>query len=213
MLNLNIIDIIHYSDEINKRDLILSLSHHSMILWDIFELENIFMKGKINCASFLKYNNQIYIFTSYGLIGADDEPYIIYDLKGNLVKKIKHNDFTTYFLYVYNNYIITGHVNGYINIYDYSKESLYYKLDNCSCCDITVDDRDEECIKLIIAFSSVKIYDFHKKILIQKIEIGLNILCLFNSDYLFGANYNKIILVNIKNGYCKELKSHKNKII
>ena len=110
-----------------------------MTLWDISKLEQIFEIGKVNCASFLKNNNQIYIVTSYGLIGTDDEQYSVYDLKGSLIKKIKHTYFTTYFLYVYNNYIITAHFNAYINVYDYQKDSLYYKLDNCSCCDIVVD--------------------------------------------------------------------------
>ena len=205
-------DIIHCLDESNKRDLILSLSEHSMALWNISKLELLFKKVKVNRASFLKHNNEIYIFTSYGLIGTDDEPYKVYDLKGNLIKKIKHNDFPTEFLYIYQNYIITAHYKGYINIYNYLKECLYYKLD-CSCCDIAVDGREEDCIKLFIAFSTIKIYDFHKKILLKEINIGVNVLYLFNNEYLFGARGGIIILVNLKTEKEKILKSHKNRIL
>ena len=88
----NITNFRHYLDDINKRDLIMSISTYdnNIKIWNIYNWENILdiknvnNLGRLYSASFLKDNNNIYIITSNDYIIS--EKIKVYDLNGNKIK-------------------------------------------------------------------------------------------------------------------------------
>ena len=90
----------HYSDIINKRDLIISICRddNNIKLWNVNNLEcllnliNVNDEGSLNSACFLNDNDQIYIISSNYRIGANSGPIKVYDIKGNIIKEINNSN-------------------------------------------------------------------------------------------------------------------------
>jgi len=129
----------YYLDEINKRDLILTISYqeNNIKIWNvnnlkcIFDLESDSDTKNICSSNFLYNNNQINIIVLY----EENRHYNqinIYDLNIDEIEGIKYFNGSTYFLKTYynkknnKNYIISGHYN-YIISYDYNKGKQYRK--------------------------------------------------------------------------------------
>jgi len=227
----------HYYDQLNKRDLIISISceNNNIKLWDINNLfclsniEYINEKGYLFSAFLLKdYNNQIYIISSNAY--DNPEPIKIFDLNGNFIKHINNSNDITYFIdtyyeYVDNKlneiYIISGN-QGNIKAYKYSKNDLYFKYcdnDNKGHCSIIIYKDNFSIIKLIESgFDGIiRIWNFHSGILLNKIIINnfpLYGICLWNNNYLFiGCKDKTIKILDLKsNNIIKELKGHNNRV-
>ena len=140
----------HYLDEINNRDLVLSISakDYNIRVWNINNYEcilnltnihNFHSKNynyQLSSACFLNNNNQIYIITSdYSdfIYSSLSDPIKIFDLNGNLIKEIKHYIYNnTLFIDTYfdkklsKNYIITGNY-GFVESYDFTNNNIYHK--------------------------------------------------------------------------------------
>ena len=225
----------HYLDKNNKRDLIMALINSNCIkIWNAknFEcllcIKNINKKGYLYSGCFLKDSNQIYIVTS-NMSYLDCEPIKVYDLNGNINKKISNSNDKTYFIDIfYDNkslkkYIIVGNI-GFVKSYDYSKNELYNKyldyLNEEPHCSIVINN-NKKITKLIESCDDgiIRIWNFHSGALLKKIYISeennsLFGLCLWNKDYLFVGCKNKTIkLIKLKSGLIiKNLDGHCNGI-
>ena len=225
----------HYFEEINKRDLLISISEddNNLKLWNINTFEcllNIKNEISLSLACFLKDKIQNYILTCN-----DDnthrkkEPIKIFDLEGNKIKEINDSIYNAYFIDTYydnnlsKNFIITGN-EGYSQSYDYNENKKYFKYfdndekENFHMC-IIIDDSDK-IIKMIESSCKgiIRIWDFHSGKLLNKINVyngWLNSICLWNKDYLFVGCADKSIKLidfNTKN-VIKDLKGHRDKIL
>ena len=132
----------YYLDNNNKRDLILSISYfdNNIKLWNINSYECLINIKKINkygylySACFLNNNNQIYIISSNGdwINTIDFELIKVYDLKGNIIKKINNSKDNAWSIYNYGhnnpaqNYIVTVNYDN-IKSYDYEENKIYHK--------------------------------------------------------------------------------------
>ena len=132
----------YHLDEINKRDLIISISYrdNNIKLWDIdyFEcilnIKNVNLCGAICSACFLYDNNEHFIISSNFCTSIKDdaiEPIKVFDFKGNKIKEINDSKESTIFIDNYydkknnKNYIITCN-KGCIISYDYKENKLYH---------------------------------------------------------------------------------------
>ena len=224
----------HYLDEINKRDLIMSVSclDNNIRIWNLNNFEciqnitNINNVGILCSACFIKENNQIYIITSNYNKNGNSECIKVFDLNGQKIKEINNSNEKTYFIDIYydkilsKNYIITGNLN-YVKSYDYSGHQLYHKYydnDKHSHMSILINN-NKNIIKLIeSSYETIRIWNFHSGLLLNKIKINdifLFGICLWNDNYLFvGCSDNTIKLIELKNGLIvKSLISHINRVI
>ena len=223
----------HYLDEINKRDLMISISadDNTLKIWDIrtfeciLKLPNINRKGCLYSACFLKYNNEIFIIASNSTFKS--EPLKVYNLKGNKIKIIKYNKDSVYFIDVYYDnklnkiYLLTGN-QGHAISYDYIKNEFYqiYRDNNNECHDSIIIDDKNEIVKLIESSKDgkIRIFNFHSGDLLKKIKVCnlyLVSICLWNNEYLFAACGDKTVkLVELKEGkIVKKLSEHKESVI
>ena len=129
----------HYQDNIQKRDLIISISRedNQIKLWNVnnFELlvtiNNINKNGNLDSACFLNYQNQIYIVSSNGNLFFEPELIKIFGLNGNKIKEINNSNDNTSFIDTYydihlnKHYIITGNDDRNIKSYDYNYNKIY----------------------------------------------------------------------------------------
>ena len=210
----------HYLDNINKRDLILSISDkdNNLKLWNnqnwecLLNYKEINNSGNLYSACFLNDNNQIYILTS-NYNNENSEPIKIYDFNGNKIKEINNSNEKTFFIDCYNdsalskNYIITGNI-GCVKSYDYNKNEVYHKYpDNGNKIhfSVVVNCHDEKNINLIESSydGDIRIWNFHSGELINIFKIndeGLYGICLWDSNYLFVGGRDKAIrLIDIEN--------------
>ena len=218
----NISYLLHFFDEINKKEYILSCSYedNNLKLQDLYNLENLLClininsQGGLRSASILKDNGENFIITSncQYLFEEISEPLKVYDFKGNKVKEIENSNETTFFIEIFYdnksfiNYIITANF-GCARSYIFSQNKLYHKYDNNTKKEnhsVKIDN-SEEIIKLIVASGDgyIRIWDFHSGILIKAINCDnfLDCLCLWNNEYAFVGCDNKLIkLVNLKSG-------------
>lgn len=194
----------HYLDEINKRDIVISISSNdnNIKLWDINYLECLLDLKKINTKGFvfsvcgLNDKNENYIVISNHIFGNED-PIKIYDFQGNKTKEITDLNINSYFIDSYydnkssTNYLITGN-EGYVISYNYSKEEIYHEYndnDEQIHCSVIIDNSDADKIKLMESSrdGNIRIWDFHTGELLHKIELGtieLYGICLWNKDFL-----------------------------
>ena len=224
----------YYLDEINNRDLFISISadDNNIKLWNInnFEcilnIKEIYKTGNLYSACFLNYKNQIYITTSN--CGWSAEKIKIFDLKGNITKEINNSNHSTYFIDIYNDnifsnyYIITGN-QGYVISYDFEKNKIFNKYcDNLDEChdSVLINDYQIEVIKLIASSKSgnIRIWDFNNGILLSEIRVSnyyLESFSLWNNQYLFvGCGDKTIKLIDIDIGKTiKKLNGHSNSVI
>ena len=123
------------------------------------------------------------------------------------------------------NYIITGNNNDLTISYDYDNNKIYNKYYENECIfyysfinDIRINENNELIYLITLNFfDGVKIYDFHSRKLINKINPGLggkNTMFLWSNKYLF-IGFNEIIklfdIKSLKN--IRNLKGHKNQVI
>ena len=122
-------------DNINKRDLIMSISFYdnNIKLWNInnyeclLNIKNINKNGWLFSACFLNDKNKIYIITSkFYFNEVIDNSIKIFDIKGNKINEINDSNESIYFTDTYydnkysKNYIISGNI-GQVKSYDYEK--------------------------------------------------------------------------------------------
>ena len=225
----------HYLDNINKRDLFLSISsyNNNLKMWDIrnfeclLEIKDIYEKGSLYSACFLNDNNDNFIVTSNGQLsyGKNEELIKVFDFEGKKIKEINNSNENTFFIDIYydkkllTNYIITCN-NYFSKSYNYNKNEIYKKYyDNSIPYHIVIDNKEEK-IKLIESCKNgyIRIWDFHFGILSKKIRVsynGLSGICLWENEYLFvGCDDKTIKLVDYNNEkIIKELTGHNNKIV
>ena len=204
----------HYSDIINKRDLIISICRddNNIKLWDVYNLEcllnldNVNNDGSLNSACFLNDNNQIYIISSNYRIGYKSEPIKIYDINGNIIKEINNSneiedDVNIIDFYYDNqlskNYIICG-TNYYVKSYDYNKNEVYhiYQDEDYFSHSYIAINKKQKIIELIESSEkNIRIWNFHSAELLNIItpNISPKGLCLFNNIYLLVYSDNKEI--------------------
>ena len=212
----------YYLDNINKRDLIMSISgeDNNIKLWDFNKLEclldikNINKSGFLDSACFLNNNKINYIITS-NIDYICSESIKVFDFKGNKVKEINNsNDITVYIDSYYDknldkNFILTGNY-GFVKSYDFNENELYHKYcdknNNNKSHDSMVINKCEELIKLIESSEdgNIRIWNFHSGLLLDKIKFdnySIFGICLWNNDYLFVSCKDKTIkLIEIKTG-------------
>ena len=211
----------HYLDNMNNRDLVMSISHNdnNIKIWNasnwecIVNIPNINSNGVLYSGCFLTQNNNIYIITSNCNHGGDTEPIKVFDLHGYKIKNIKDSDDKISFIDSYydninnKNYIITGN-NNKIKSYDYDINQLYniyYDLDNGSHRSIIMHN-DNNILKMIESSKDgyIRIWNFHYGALLDKIKVSdymLYGICLWDNNYLFaGCDDKTIKLVELKTG-------------
>ena len=226
-----IIQLKHYLDKINKRDLLLSLSSFCLKLWNIINFECIFkIKSNtryiISACMFID-NNQNYIIEKKYLYEYNQEPIHVYDLKGNKINDIKDSMEYCYFIDIYydiknsKNYIITGN-KGILKSFDFNKNEVYNIYDNKYYGDnnlsVTINQK-KDIIQIIGSCTSgyIVMWNFNTGELLKEIKISIALfgICLWNENYLFvGHSNGTIILIDLNNGEeVKVLKGHKNFVI
>jgi hypothetical protein len=102
--------------------------------------------------------------------------------------------------------------HNYIDGYEDNKSFNYEQIHN-----LMINDK-EEIIKLIECdYFYIRIWNFHKGILLMKIyinEIENTSICLWNKDFLFIGSSKKILLINIKYGMIvDEILGHNGNVI
>ena len=219
----------HIYDKNNKRDLLMSISgiKNSIKIWNInnweciINLDNIYKTGNIFSSCFINDNNNIYIIVSNCTLFKGSQPLKVYDLKGNLIKEIKKSAEKTYYLDIYfdinsSKYYIIAVNKDNLKSYDYEKNEFYkkYQEQKSENNKIIFDNYHYNYVinsinnitQLIEAGDDgfIRIWNFHEGYLIRKIETENNCiysLCLWNSNYLFGASEDKSMkLIDLKAG-------------
>ena len=125
----------HYSDAINQRDLLLSLSQYNLKVWNIQNLDYLINLKAINNIKYINAcmlldNNKYYIITNNLLFSCFYEPIHIYNIKGNKIKDIEDSEEHSYYIGVYYEienkkcYIITGN-EGHLKSFDYNTNKIY----------------------------------------------------------------------------------------
>ena len=128
----------HYLDDINKRDLIMSLSYqdNNLKIWNVNNWDCIFnLKvnnvGLLYSACILEDKKENYIITSNRNKLGIPEKIKVFDFSGNKIKEFNNSNDQTFFIDIYydkllcENYIITGNV-GHVKSYDYKNNKVYF---------------------------------------------------------------------------------------
>ena len=206
-----------------KIDLIMSVSRsdNNLKIWEInyfqclLNLKNINSDGLLNSATFLNFNNNIYIITC-NRNWTNPNPIKIFDLKGEKLKEITNLKKNSFYIDVYYEnktskiYIILGNEGNVIS-YDYKDNEIYNIYQEIFENDIfhhsVIIFEDKEITKLIESSDGngiIKIWNFHTAELLKKIACSNNALrgiCLWNEDYLFvGCGDKTIKLIELENG-------------
>jgi len=216
----------NYFDEINHRDLIMSISanDNNIKIWNeknwecISNIKRINKIGRLYSACFLNNKHHIYIISSNNNWDKtkETESIKVFDLKGRKIKEINDSNTTTFFIDSFycdkfsKNFIITGNSNS-INSYNFDENKKYKKyFDNEKSKDddhysIIIFKKDEK-IELIDSSCNgiIKIWDFFSGSLIKKIIVSqrwIKGICLWDDDNLFvGCLDNSLKLIDLKNG-------------
>jgi hypothetical protein len=211
----------HFSDKLNKRILVISISKNdnNIKLWCIINLKLLANITKVNqdgflySACFLRDKNQNYIITSNWSF-SNPETIKVFDLNGKKVKEINSsNDKTFYVDNFYDkklgkNFIITSS-NCYIKSYDFSKNKIYQKYNDKGSeffgHTSLVIYHDEKLTKLIESSSDgfLRIWNFDTGKLLNRINMNQKIygVCLWNNNYLFlGCENHAMELIDINKG-------------
>ena len=190
----------HYSDKINNKDLVLSISDldNSLKIWDfdnwkcLVHIENENKEVSLDSAVIFEDNKENLIITSYNIDKDEEpdnipEPIKVYDFKAHKVKEIKDSNFKTYFIDTYydkklnKNFIITGNKE-YIKSYDYTENKVYHIYDDkenkkkINGHTSVIIYNYEEIVKLIDSSwdGNIRIWNFHTNDLLNKFQIGIN---------------------------------------
>ena len=215
-------EIKHYSDEVNKKDMLISIDRFNSIkLWDTYNWECFCDFDSVNYNNYFKFkfsfflndNNNYYFLWNY----IETNPIIeVSDIKGNLVKKItdiERNEDGEYKFYFYHNinnkkYIISAHF-GFIQSIDYTQNKIYHVYYNNGYkekyFDIKIMEKDG--VTKLISFSNeglMKIWNFHNGSIINNIKLYDNSLIhktFLKDDTTFYVLQDNILKnLNINNG-------------
>ena len=229
-----ITNLIHYLDNINKRDLVMSISliDSNINIWNagnwelVINIPNAYESGYLYSGCFLKDKNQNYIITSNY---KGNKPIIVFDFNRQKIKELNDSSENTFFVSVYfdeileKNYIVTGNMDSVIS-YDYEKNELYhvYKEYGLKGHPEVIIKKNEPIIKLIESCGDgiVRIWNFHSGEKLSEIIVSegktlnpLNGMCLWNNNYLFVTNGKTIKLIELNNGLnVKSLSGHNNTV-
>lgn len=214
------------ADEINERDLILSIScdDNNIKLWNvnkwecIFNIQKLYNNGKIYSACFLNDNNNIsIIITNFNI---HHKAIKFYSLNGDFIKEITNISTTTCFIDTYydkrlsKKYILTNNETSVVSfnyddniykIYDYKNRTNNYYNYNFSG-NVIVINKDicgknkEELIASCLD-GNIRIWDFQSANFIKMIKIEkyyLSGICLWNNDYILsGCADGKMRLIDL----------------
>ena len=221
----NITNFRHCYNSNIQRDIIMSVSRNdnNIKIWDIkyfqclLNLKNINKDGLLNSASFLNYNNNIYILTC-NRKWINPESIKIFDLNGKKIKEINNSRNNSFFIDIYYSnvkdksliYILTGN-EGNIISYNYNENEIYNKYcennENNIFHHSLIIYNDNDITKLIESSDGdgiIRIWDFHTADLLRKIETSNNALrgiCLWDKNYLFvGCGDKTIKLIELESG-------------
>ena len=210
----------HFLDNINRRDLLLSMSYEKSIanikIWDINKFECIFYYNNKEVYKQLDACLLNHITGNYVVITNECGEILVYNFNRFLVKKIESNE-RNYFVYPYydnieiESYIIIGSEYS-VSSYYFDSNLLYHKYkDGLEVKDLFVNEKkihnlimnDKQEIKKLIESDSydIRIWNFHSGILLKKIsinEINITSISLWNNDFLFIGSKNKILLINLQ---------------
>ena len=157
--NENITSYRYILDNINKRDLVLSVSEadNNIKLWNIniweclLSIQNINKFGILKSACFLNFNKNLYIITSNNIHDKKPEPIKIFDLNGKKIKEL-HNSSdrgdNTHFIDTYyskkssKTYILTCKDN-FLKIYDYKANKIYNIFYATYANNIVIDEKND----------------------------------------------------------------------
>ena len=232
-----IINIKHYLDKINKRDLLISISSadHNIKIWNIYNLEcllnlkDIYKNGGLYSACLLNDNNKYYIISCNNQFPLNAEQIKIYDLNGNKIKEINDSNYNAFSIDSYYDnklskiYIITANIDCVIS-YDYNNNLIYHKyIDNSGKeyyhLSIVIYNKGE-IIKLIESCQDgkLRLWNFHSGELLNKIKVSdyhLYGICLWNNEYLYvGCEDSLIKIIDINKGkILNYLIGHNNAVI
>lgn len=219
LLNDYLINLRHFLDKINRRDLIISVFENNKIkIWNLKKCECIIELNEINKGDFiysaycLNNNNINYIITSHMGDPQESEGLKIFDFNKNKIGEIKNSNDTTNLVETYydsnlcKNYIITGN-RRYVKSFDFDNKELYYKyVDNPrgGYHNSIVVRRNENIVELIESCDdgNIRIWNFHFGYIIKIIEVFESTaygICLWDMNHLFvGSVDKKIKLVDLK---------------
>lgn len=191
-----ITNLIHYYDDINKRDLVMSISviENGVKVWNASNWEYLLnIKNNSNICSrylacFCKEKEEIYIIICSNHASENPETIKVYSFNGRKIKEINNSCEHTFFIDVYfdknllKNYIIAGNF-GYVKSFDYNKNELYYKYDdhkwynNDPFHSSIIVNNNTKIVKLIESGGDeyIRIWNFHSKSLLNKIKVGENL--------------------------------------
>ena len=225
----------HCFEELEKRDLIMSVSceDNNIKIWNfynwdcILNLDDFNKNGNIYSSCFLKENNQIYIVTSncgvYTNGNPNNEPIKIFDLKGNKIKEINNSNDNTTFIDIYyddknkKKYILTGN-RGYNKSYNYDENNIYniyYDKKNYENYSLVINYRND-IVELINSgcHGYTHIWNFDTGNLIQIFDLGLSGaygLCLWNNNLLYvGCNTIQIKIIKLNENSISDTSGHMN---
>ena len=204
----------------NKKNIIMTVSpsEENIKLWDLSNCENItninniYSNPYLFSACFLNNNNQNYILSS-SCSNGNPEPIIVFDFNGNKIKEINNSKDITYSMDIYYDnysskcYIITGNLDN-LKAYDYGKNEVYHKYISDGEHYKVIIYQEDTIIKMLESSNKnnfIKIWDFHKGLLLNKIEInnakGNLRISLLNEKYLFIGDFDgKIKIFDLKKG-------------
>ena len=190
----------HYLDNINKRDLIMSLSNKdsNIKLWNLYNWEcilnisSIYKTGNLFSACLLNHKNKYYIITSNYKTQGDLESIKIYDIDRNETTEIKNSNDTTFIIDTYYDkikekiYIITGNKND-VKSYDFNNKELYHKYsdnDTNSHQSFEINEFNNEVNLFETSQGIIRIWDFHSNILLIFLDLNL-IYKIFSSNFYY----------------------------
>ena len=220
-----ITNIHHLYDEIEKRDIILSVSSKDNVikLWNfsnlklLFKSKSINKKGSLLSACFLKYDGKYCIATSNGgLDPIDYEPIKIFDFKGKKILEIDNSNHNTNFITTYydnevSDFIISGN-DGFIKSYEinlssscatfvdkmYENEFNSQNLSKSYRSAVVISNGKDTMLIGSHDDGDIRIWDFYEIKLIRKIKSGNNSLrgiCKWNENYIFIGSKDKTIKI------------------
>ena len=210
-----------------ENNIILSVTQSDIKLWDInnnynciLQLNNIYNKENLIASACLLNirNNNLIITCSLNSLCDNKENIKILYLKENKINKtveIENSSDGSYFIDIYYDnvnskyYIITGNI-GNVKSFDYETKKIYHTYcdeddgkDRYHISVMIYDDKGKLALIDSCKDGKIRIWDFHKNILINKIyfdDIIPSSLCLWNDKYLFfGTEEKGIKLVDLYN--------------
>ena len=137
----------HFSDKINKRDLIISVyNKNNIMLWNfknwecLLDIKNIYGSGEILSSCFLSCNNNIYIISCNYTYDISNNPIKVFDETGINIKTISNSNKSTLYIDIYydttlmTTFIIASQ-EGFFSSYDFNKNETYliFKYDEDIC--------------------------------------------------------------------------------